>query len=77
MKKETIIFLGIDKPLEAAVTRAIVAFMEWLVEDHGLKPRDAYLLTSLHPDMRVHVYQMVPMFGLDHVAGVEFPSRGP
>src|SRR5438093_1003485 len=54
LKKETIIFLGIDKPLEAAVTRAIVAFMEWLVEDHGLKPRDAYLLTSLHPDMRVH-----------------------
>ena len=77
LKRDTIVFLGIDKPLEAAVTRAILAFMEWLVDDHGLAPRDAYLMTSLHPEMRVHVYQMVPMLGLDYVAGVEFPSQGP
>ncbi len=77
LKPDTIVFLGIDRPLEAAVTRAILAFMEWLVEDHGLAPRDAYLMTSLHPEMRVHVYQMVPGFGLNFVAGVEFPKEGP
>ena len=43
----------------------------------GVAPRDAYLLTSLHPEMRVHVYQMVPGFPLDFVAGVEFPRTGP
>lgn len=77
IKDRTIVFLGIDRPLEAAVQRAIIAFMEWLVEDHGVAPRDAYLLTSIHPEMRVHVYQMVPGFGLDFVAGVEFPKHGP
>ncbi|MBI2191638.1 MAG: acetamidase/formamidase family protein [Planctomycetes bacterium] len=77
LKKETIIFLGIEKPLETAVTRAVLAFMEWLVEDHGLRPREAYLMASLHPRMRVHVYQMVPGFGLHFVAGVEFPKEGP
>ncbi|HVR73966.1 MAG TPA: acetamidase/formamidase family protein [Planctomycetota bacterium] len=77
LKKESIVFLGIDKPLESAVTRALVAFMEWLVEEHGVAPRDAYILSSVHPDVRVHVYQMIPGFPLDYVAGVEFPLRGP
>ncbi|MBI4603865.1 MAG: acetamidase/formamidase family protein [Planctomycetes bacterium] len=76
LKDETVVFLGIDKPLESAVMKAIVHFMEWLVEEHGVAPRDAYLLTSLHPEMRVHVYQMIPGFPLSHVAGVEFPRRG-
>lgn len=77
LKRDTTVFLGIDKPLESAVSKAILAFMEWLVEEHAVAPRDAYLLTSLHPAMRVHVYQMVPGFPLYHVAGVEFPTRGP
>lgn len=77
LKEQTIVFLGIDKPLEMAVTKAILAFMEWLVSDHGLKPREAYLMTTLHPEMRVHVYQMVPGLGLNFVAGVEFPREGP
>jgi amidase len=77
LKQDSIVFLGIDRPLEAAVQKALLAFMEWLVEDHGVLPRDAYLLTSVHPDVRVHVYQMVPGLGLNYVAGVEFPAKGP
>lgn len=77
LKEKTIVFLGIEKPLELAVTKAILAFMEWLVADHGVSPRDAYLMTTLHPEMRVHVYQMVPGLGLNFVAGVEFPKEGP
>jgi acetamidase/formamidase len=77
LKRDTTVFLGIDRPLETAVTRAILHFMEWLVDEHGVAPRDAYLLTSLHPAMRVHVYQMIPGFPLSHVAGVEFPTAGP
>ncbi len=74
---DSMFFLGIEKPLEAAVTRAIVHFMQWLVDDHGVSPRDAYLFSSVHPGMRVHVFQMVPNFGLNYVAGVQFPKAGP
>lgn len=77
IKEDTIVFLGIEKPLETAVTKAILHFMEWLVNEHGMSPRDAYLMTSVHPEMRVHVYQMVPGFGLHFVSGVEFPKAGP
>jgi acetamidase/formamidase len=77
IKENTIVFLGIEKPLETAVTRAILHFMQWLVDEHDLSRRDAYLMTSVHPDMRVHVYQMVPGFGLNFVSGVEFPKAGP
>lgn len=77
LKEKTIVFLGIEKPLEAAVTKAIIHFMEWLVAEHALSPTDAYLMTSLHPQMRVNVYQMVPGLGLNYVAGVEFPKDGP
>ena len=77
IKKNTIVFLGIERPLEAAVTKAILHFMQWLVDAHGVTPRDAYIMTSVHPDMRVHVFQMVPGFPLNFVAGVEFPRSGP
>ncbi len=77
IKDETIVFLGIEKPLEQAVVKAITHWMGWLVAEHGVSRRDAYLLSSVHPAMRVHVYQMVPGFGLDYVAGVEFPKDGP
>jgi len=77
LKKDSIVFLGIDRPLEAAVERAMKALLEWLTGERGVDKRDACLLTSVHSELRVHVYQMVPGSGLDYVAGVEFPAAGP
>lgn len=76
LKRDTIVFLGIDRPLEAAVEKAMKALLEWLVDERGVDQSDACLLTAVHSELRVHVYQMVPGSGLDYVAGVEFPVNG-
>jgi hypothetical protein len=47
--------------------------MEWLVEEYGFSPRDAYMQVSVNPEVRVHVYQMIPDMPLMYTAGVEFP----
>lgn len=73
--RESLIALYSDKPLEAAVEAAIRGLMDWLVADYAVPKRDAYLLMSVHPDLRVHVYQMARIGRLMFTAGAEFPKR--
>jgi amidase len=74
-KEDSLVQLFADKPLEDAVHNAIVHLMGWMVEEHGVKPVDAYLLLTVNPSFRVNVYQMIkdPLF--KYVVGAEFPKR--
>lgn len=74
-KPDSIVALHVYRPLEVAVETAIVRLMEWLVEEHGFTPQDAYLLVSTCPDLRVNVYQMCRIGTLSYVAGAELPRR--
>lgn len=74
-KPGSIVALYVYRPLEIAVETAITRLMEWLIEEHGYTPRDAYFLVSTCPDMRVNVYQMCRLGTLNYVAGAELPKR--
>jgi acetamidase/formamidase len=72
---ESFIQLGIDRPLERALTNASTEMIRYLSEAHGMAADDVYLLLSVHPQVRAHVYQMLPQMPLQYVAGVEFPKK--
>lgn len=61
------------RPLEDAISQAFEAMLDWLVEDYGFEPREAYLQLGVNPEVRIHVYQMVKLGRLTHTAGVSFP----
>ena len=74
-KAASIISLYCSRPLENAVENAIVHLMEWMTEDFGVSPEEAYLFTCINPDFRVHVYQMVKLGRIQYTAGAEIPKR--
>jgi acetamidase/formamidase len=71
---ESLIALHISRPLDHALTSATLLLIEWLVDDHGMDPGDAYLQISTNPRVRANVYQMLPLMALNYVAGVQFPK---
>jgi len=84
IKKKTIPWMRIEtpssiisvyayRPLEQAVETATFNLMDWLIEDYGFTPNDAYCFISTCPDFRINVYQMVKMGKLSNVAGAEIP----
>jgi len=72
---ERIIQLYSYRPLEDAVRQAFLWMLEWLVQDYGFSPRDAYLHLGVNPEVRVHVYQMTKIGRLNYTVGVSFPKH--
>lgn len=72
---DSYIALHVSRPLEYALNGAALLMIEWLTEEHGMSPRDAYLQLSVNPHVRANVYQMLPQMTLDYVAGVEFSKE--
>lgn len=72
---DAIIQLCSDKPLEAAVNRAMTNLVDWMVTDYGVDVKDAYMFMSICPDVRIHVYQMCPIGRLRFTVGVEIAKR--
>jgi acetamidase/formamidase len=70
---DSVIQLGIGRPLEHALSTAATDLLRHLCVEHGMAADDVYLLLSTHPDVRARVYQMLPRMPLQFVAGVEFP----
>jgi amidase len=70
---ERLVALWVDRPLEEAVRGAIRHLMRWMVDELGFRRKDAYLLISLHPQFRIHVYQMTAIHGLGFTAGASLP----
>lgn len=74
-REESIIQLFADKPLEDAVHRAITNLMSWMVEEYGVRAKDAYIMMSCSPEFKVKVYQMVKSPNLPYVVGAEIPKK--
>jgi amidase len=74
-KEDSLVQIFVYSPMEDAVQKAIEYLMDWVVEDYGISPRDAYMMFGVIPDFRINVYQMVrhPMF--QSVVGAEFPKK--
>jgi acetamidase/formamidase len=71
-KKESIIQLKSGRPVDESITQAVLLMMDWLVQDHEMSKREAYMSMSIDPDVRVHVYQMCATLC---TVGVEFPKN--
>lgn len=74
-KPESLVSVYAFRPLEVAVETATINLMDWLIQDHGFTPTDAYCLVSTCPDFRINVYQMCRLGKLSYVAGAEIPKR--
>lgn len=72
-RPDALIQLNSSRPLEAAIDEAFRWMLDWLVEEHGLSPREAYTLLGVHPDVRINVYQMVRLSRMGYTVGVTFP----
>jgi acetamidase/formamidase len=46
--------MGIDSDLMVCAQKAVRAMVAWIVEEHGLRPVDAYVLTSVVGDLHIH-----------------------
>lgn len=58
--------------MEAALRDCFTNMMRWLVHDHGMDRREAYLHMTANSGVRINVYQFVSPF---FTCGVEFPKR--
>ena len=58
--EDSIIAMGIDRPLERSVATATSNLMHWLVTEYDLSPNIAYMLISISPLFNLNVYQMIP-----------------
>ena len=74
-REESIIQLFADKPIEDALHRAIIHLMEWMVEEYGVGPKDAYIMISCSSEFKVKVYQMIRSPNLPYVVGAEIPRK--
>lgn len=74
-KPESIVSVYAFRPLEVAVETATFNLMEWLIQEYGFTPTDAYCLVSTCPDFRINVYQMCRLGKLNYVAGAEIPRK--
>lgn len=70
---ERIVALGIGRPLEEAAWAAARHLMDWLVEELGYSPREAYLTVGLSPDFHFIVHQMTAIHELRYVVGASLP----
>lgn len=71
---DSIVQVHSAKPLEDAVMQSFLWMIDWLVEDFGFAPRDAYMHMGVNPDVRINVYQMTKIGRLNYTAGVAFPK---
>jgi acetamidase/formamidase len=46
--------MGIDGDLYEGARKAVKAMIAWLIEEHGLTPEDAYVLTSVAGNLHIH-----------------------
>jgi acetamidase/formamidase len=74
-KPDAIVSVYASRPLEVAVETATINLIDWLIQDYGFTPTDAYCFVSTCPDFRINVYQMCKIGKLSFVAGAEIPKR--
>ena len=73
-KPDSIVAIGINRPMEHAVYDAADNMMQWLEEDYGVPHKDTYVRMSCDPAFRIRTYQMVRISTIEHVVGAEYPK---
>jgi amidase len=74
-KPESIVCLYSYRPLDDAVRTAMMHLFEMMVLDYGVPPKEAYMHLCINPEVRVNVYQMIPVHRIQYTVGAEMPKR--
>lgn len=74
-KEKSIISLYNDKPLEKTVKISIINLISWIVDEYGISLRDAYMLTSVNPDFKINIYQLVDINRSRYTVGAELSLK--
>jgi acetamidase/formamidase len=74
-KPESIVCVYSYRPLEDAVRTAMLNLFEMMVHEYHVPPKDAYMHLCINPDVRVNVYQMIPVSRIQYTVGAEIPKR--
>ncbi|WP_429817494.1 acetamidase/formamidase family protein [Ensifer sp. B1-9] len=69
-----LIQLASQRPWEDAVRQAHLWLLDWLVEDHGMKPQDVITHFNGNPDVQVRVYCTYLSEKTKGCVGVQFPK---
>ncbi len=73
---ESLISVYCYRPAEEAFRQALRDLILWLEKDYGMTRREAYVLMSICPEFKLHMYQMCAGLGrLMVTVGAEFPRR--
>lgn len=72
---DEIIQLSCFRPIDDALREAHRWLLEWLIEDYGFSPVEAYLQFSVNPDVKMHVYRFVTWGRYEHTVGVSIPKK--
>jgi acetamidase/formamidase len=72
---EAIIQLHSFRPLDDAIKQAFFWMIDWLVQDYGFSPREAYMHMDVNPQVRINVYQMIMLRRINYTVGVSFPKK--
>lgn len=74
-KANSLVQLNSYRPLEDAVMQSFLWMMDWLVTEYKMDKKEAYMHMSVNPDVRINIYQMVPLDRIQYTVGVEFPKK--
>lgn len=74
-KPESIICLYSYRPLDDAVRTAMMHLFELMTSEYGVPPEEAYMHLCINPDVRINVYQMIPVHRIQYTVGAEIARR--
>jgi amidase len=72
---DSIICVYSYRPLEDAVKGAMLDLFRMMVDEYGVPPREAYMHLCINPEVRVHVFQMIPVGRIQYTVGAEIPTK--
>lgn len=74
-KAESIVCVYSYRPVDDAVRAAMLNLFEMMVTEYNVPPEEAYMHLCINPDVRVNVYQMIPVGRIQYTVGAEIPTK--
>jgi amidase len=74
-KPDSVVCLYSYRPLDDAVRTAMMHLFELMTLEYGVPPEEAYMHLCVNPDVRINVYQMIPVHRIQYTVGAEIARR--
>ncbi len=74
-KKDSWVCVASYRPLEDAVRMAMLDLFDMMTSEYEIPQKEAYMHLCVNPEVRVSVFQMIPVHRIQYTVGVEIPKR--